>query len=1170
MSTRALTALVVVGLTLSVQAHQGTRPGGPGGPGGAPAQAAKPSLIADVQAALGHGSVADAERAISASNETSAKEFATALVEIYQGKDDQARPRLAALAQSNPLGDASLELGLLDLRHGQRDAARRRLDPMTNVKSFNGVDDYFRLARAARAMHEFQLANDAYQQIPDAKRADIQTARGDLFLYFHQPADAIVNFRQALAVDRSWVPALVGIARAYADDDPAAAAQALDAARKIAPEDPAVLVVTAQRALAEEDWTAAGQAVDRLASVKPNAIEEPALRAAIAYATNRPADIDGLAARAKTIDPLSALTYLEAGQQAAQLYHFDDAAALYRKGVAIDPQDRDVQLELGLALMRTGDESGARTALEASWTLDKSNAVTKNLLDMLDHLDAFTVVPDGDLTFKFGKDQADVLKLYALPLAHEAMKTFGEHYQFTPKGPILIEVFPKHDDFAVRTVGLPGIEGALGACFGRVISMDSPSARPPDAFSWQATLWHEMAHVYTLQLSKYRVPRWLTEGISVFEEHRRNPAWGREVSLQYAALWSQNKTFGVKGLPNAFKDPENFVIAYFEASLVVEHLVALKGDAGLRQLLLAYADGATDEAAFTQAFGQNVDAIDASFRQFVNTNYGALAAAMKPLSGTVDPRDVQALRARAASASGSFQAQLQLGQALVAADDDRGARAPLERAAELAPQAQGASSPHALLAQIDTRAGDNPGARRELRALLTHDHDNVSAARALTKLATDAHADTDRDYGLRLTSDLDPFDAGVHTLLGQREFELKHYEPALVEFNAALALGGTNPTEGRTNVAETLLALNRKDEAARQALLALEDGPTFARAQDVLLAARGPSAVDTAPATAPSTSSSGVPAGAAGQRYALLIEGVSGDETYAKLHRQWLDGMATVLKTKLGFDASHLTVMAETPGPGEQKATAEVLKTVLAGLAKTVKSNDLLFVMLIGHGAGEGNDVKFNLVGPDLSVDEWNALLKPVPGRLVFVDATSASYPFLKGLAGDNRIIVTATRSVAERFHTVFADGFIKAFSTNEADLDKNGRISIWEAFEYASKQVDEHYRQGDHLATEHAMLDDTGKGDGHDAAATGQTNSLAALTYLDTVAMPTTSDPALQALYERQRTLTDQIDELRRKRATMVPQAFDRAFEPLIVNLSVVSSEIRKKAEGKKLEVRR
>jgi tetratricopeptide (TPR) repeat protein len=1151
MSTRPLTVVAVVLLLGTVRADQG-----------AATLAAPTGLIADVRTALAHGSAAEATRLVDTSREpAAAKELATALVEIYQGKDESAGPRLTKLASAAPIGDAALELALLDMHRGRRAEARQRFAAIENAKVLRTAGDYVRMAKVGEMLGDNQLAFDAYVALEAVPSADIQTREGDFLDGRHKPGDAVVCYDRALKLDPRWVPALVGRSRAFEDDDPAQAAKALEAARTVAPDDPAALLLTSEEALAEEDWPAAAGALDRLAVVRPNSVGEPAIRAALAYAQDRPADIETEAARVRAVDPTSAAAYLRAGQQAAALYRADDAVALELKAVGVDPADREAQFELGLAQMRTGDEKAARPTLEAAWKLDNSNPVTLNLLTLLDDLDQFEVVPDGDLIFKFSKAEAPVMKLYALPLGEEAMRTYEQHYQFKPKGPILVEVFPKHDDFAVRTTGLAGIAGALGACFGRVVTMDSPHARPPDEFSWQATEWHELAHVFTLQMSNYRVPRWLTEGISVFEEHRRNPAWGREVALQYAALWSQNKTFGVKGLPNAFKDPENFTIAYFEASLVVEHLVALKGDAGLRDLLLAYAGGATDEQAFSKAFGQSVDAVDASFRQFVNTQYGTLAAAMKPLAGRVDPKDLGAVRLRAASAPGSYVAQLQFGQALVAGGDDKAAVAPLQRAAGLAPPAQGEASPHALLAEIDIRAGDNAGARRELRALLAYDHDSVTAARELTKLATEAHADADLDYGLHVTTDLDPFDPSAHAALGRRELTLKQNDAAVLDFRAALALGPTNRAEAHADVTEALLALNRRDEAKQEAILALEDAPTYARAQDLLLTAAPPVAPGMSGASATGPAPSSAPPAAAGSpsaRYALVIEGVSGDETYAKLHREWLDGMVGVLKNKLGFDASHVTVLAETPGAGEQKSTEEVVKSVLARLAKTVKADDLLFVMLIGHGTGDPPDVKFNLVGPDLSVDEWNALLAPIPGRLVFVDATSGSFPFLKGLAAPGRVIVTATRSTSERFHTVFAEGFIRAFSTDAADTDKDGRISIWEAFEYASRQVADHYQQSGHLATEHALIDDTGKGTGRDATAAGQNGSLAGLTYLDAVAAPTSADPSVQALYDRQRALTGQIDELRRRRSTLAPADFDRAFEPLILDLSVVSHDIR------------
>ena len=636
------------------------------------------------------------------------------------------------------------------------------------------------------------------------------------------------------------MPAHVGLSRAYEAEVPKGAKAELEAAVSLAPNHPAVVLLTADRASEEENWPAAKVALDKLAAVRPGTVEEFAHRAAIAYDEEKPADIDAALARLHEINPVSAKGLTEVSEAAAEKYQFDQAVDYAHRGVALDALDPTAQLDLGLFLLRTGDEKAARVALDASWKLDDSNVVTKNLGDMLDHLNTYTVVADGDLIYKFPADQAAILKPYALPLGAEAMRTYQERYGFKPAGPILVEIFASHDDFAVRTVGLPGIVGALGACFGRVVSMDAPRARHGVVdFSWHATLWHELAHVYSLQLSKYRVPRWLTEGISVFEEHRRNPAWGREVALQYADAWGRGRTFGVKGLPEAFKNPENYTLAYFEASLVVEHLVNEHGDQGLRTLLLAYADGATDEVAFTKAFGQSVDQVDASFRTFVAQQYGALATAMKTPPGDIKPDDIAGLKARAESAPGSFVAQLTLGQALFEAGDDAAATPVLERAAQLAPQDRGDASAHALLAQIAQRAGNITKARQELRALLLYDHDNVAAARALAHLAMEASATDDEDYALRLIADLDPQDKDVHGPLGRRELAKGQTGAALIEFQVALALGPPNLAEAHVDLGEAYLASGRRDEAKSEALAALKEAPTYPRAQTLLLAVIG-------------------------------------------------------------------------------------------------------------------------------------------------------------------------------------------------------------------------------------------------------------------------------------------------------------------------------------------
>jgi tetratricopeptide (TPR) repeat protein len=817
--------------------------------GAAPAQPTSPdAVIRSVRVAIAHGAVDDARKlGDKPGTPARAKAVAAALVAIYEGKDDVARGLLKPLVGESDRDDATLELGLLEMRHGRVDEGQPLLQRMMQVTGDMATEDYFRLARAADGAGEMHLANDAYIRISAeaAERADVQCGWGELFLETHQAPDAVKSFQDAIKDDSAWVPAYVGLARALlALDEPTPdeADLALKKGAELAPKDPGVWLLTAERMLEENEYAKAKDALDRAALVRPGSQDELALRAALAYSEDRKADVAPAAALAQAVNPKSAVPYRVLGRRASRMYHFDDAAAFARKALEADETSAGAHTELGLALMRLGDEKAARPELERAFQLDSFNQLTYNLLALLDTIEKFTVVEDGPFVFKFPANESAVLKPYALPLAEEAFKTFQARYGITPQGPILVEIFQKHDDFAVRTIGLEGITGALGVCFGRVVAMDSPTARPPGNFSWHATLWHEIAHVFTLQLSKYRVPRWLTEGISVYEENRMNPAWGREDAIQFAAALGAGKTLGVKGIAKGFdvSDSARLSLAYFEASLVVEHLVNLGGDAALRKLLLAYADGATDAVAFTTAFGKSLDQVEITYGAFVQEKYGALRNAMKaPAGPPVDPKDVAALKARADAAPGNFVSQLQYGHALIEGQQFADAQRVLGRAAGLAPQAVGSGSPHALLAEVALHDGDKARAEVELRALLAFDHTNVEAARQLSNLALDVKAPDDERLALQLVTDLDPFDAKAHTRFGRLVLQKGDAARAIVEFTAALGLGPDNLAEAHTDLGEAQLASGHRDEAKREALLALQEAPTYARAQDLLLAAIG-------------------------------------------------------------------------------------------------------------------------------------------------------------------------------------------------------------------------------------------------------------------------------------------------------------------------------------------
>ncbi len=304
-----------------------------------------------------------------------------------------------------------------------------------------------------------------------------------------------------------------------------------------------------------------------------------------------------------------------------------------------------------------------------------------------------------------------------------------------------------------------------------------------------------------------------------------------------------------------------------------------------------------------------------------------------------------------------------------------------------------------------------------------------------------------------------------------------------------------------------------------------------------------------------------VPAVALAQpaRHAVLIQGASGEPQFAKQHRGWLDQLATTFRDKFKMTSSQLTVMAETAGEGELRSTSENVRATFDRLSKALQPSDVLFVMLIGHGTADATGAKFNLVGPDLTVADWKAVLAPIKARVVFVNSSSASFPFAAGLTGDKRIIITSTSIISQRYATMFADAFIQALNSEAADLDKNTRTSMWEAFFYASRVVKQYFEQKGQLATERAILEDNGDGVGREAMSpTGEDGTLATMTYLDAVVEAKPTDPALQMLFQKQELLTMQIDELKRKKASMPPADYDTAWEKLMIDLATVGAEIR------------
>jgi hypothetical protein len=299
--------------------------------------------------------------------------------------------------------------------------------------------------------------------------------------------------------------------------------------------------------------------------------------------------------------------------------------------------------------------------------------------------------------------------------------------------------------------------------------------------------------------------------------------------------------------------------------------------------------------------------------------------------------------------------------------------------------------------------------------------------------------------------------------------------------------------------------------------------------------------------------------------FLLIVVGLAGNPEHGELFHKWGASLAEA-SAKVGVTSDRLVYLVDQKGEGDKLATGrstrEEIQQAIDGFAKTASADDAVYVVLIGHGSYDGQTARFNLPGPDMNAADFNALVKRLPAKqLVFVNTSSSSGPFVEALSAPGRTIITATRSGAEQFATLFGGFFVDAFTSAEADQDKNQRVTMLEAFRFAKAGVTRAYEQEGLLATEHAMLDDNGDREGsQDPSPTGADGKLAASLSLGSVAdaAPLPEDPKLRALYLERRDLERRVESLRLLKDSMPAAKYTAELERLVTDLALKTREIR------------
>jgi tetratricopeptide (TPR) repeat protein len=339
-------------------------------------------------------------------------------------------------------------------------------------------------------------------------------------------------------------------------------------------------------------------------------------------------------------------------------------------------------------------------------------------------------------------------------------------------------------------------------------------------------------------MSNNRVPRWLTEGISVWEEKQHRPEWARGMDMSFAGMLNRKETLKLRDLNAAFTDGRTISLAYYEGGLLVEHIVGKHGEDGLHKLLYAYAKGLDFEGALKEALNLTVDQLQADFDQTLEKNFGKLRMALQMEPGT-DFRKMPAadVKKYAAEHEGSYPGQLTLGEVLRKEGDEDGALRAFEKAAALVPIAIGDDSPNAQIAEIALKRKDNARAIKALQDLETWDFDNAEVARKLASLMKESGVQDPaklRPIYQRIVQ-IDPFDPDANAALGRSAMQMNQPADAIRAFRAVVALKPVDPAMAYTDLAESYFKSGNRAEARKQTLAALEIAPSYERAQDLLL-----------------------------------------------------------------------------------------------------------------------------------------------------------------------------------------------------------------------------------------------------------------------------------------------------------------------------------------------
>jgi tetratricopeptide (TPR) repeat protein len=707
-------------------------------------------------------------------------------------------------ATATPDGCRTLRL------HGKRAEATDCFEALAHSgNAYLMAEGYWGLEDYKQANEEFKVA------VAQPKSPALWKVRwGMLFYERSQPPDAAVEFNDALAQDPENAQAYLGLAMLSADGFDEKASEYVAKAIGLDPKLVEAHELAANLLLEDAKPDEAIKEANAAIALSPDALNAMATLAAADLLADKNADADAWLAKIKAVNAGYGEGYAIVASHLVLNRRYPEGIAYYRKAIEADPRDWPARSQLGINLMRMGEEDEPRRLLEESFNNGQQDLATRNSLKLLDSYKNFVTMKDETTILRMYKSESDLLSPYFEEQLHKAIATYSAKYKMKLSGPVQLEVYPNHEDFAVRTMGMPGL-GALGVTFGNVVAMDSPSGRVPGEFNWGATLWHEMSHVFILSATNYRVPRWFTEGLAVHEEGQADPKWANRLTPDVVAAIKAKKLLPVTQMDQGFifpEYPEQVLVSYWQAGTICDYMSERWGNDAVLGMVHSFAALKTTPEAIQDNLHESPEQFDKDYAAWLDKQVGATVAnfdkwreQLKALVGMSEKRDDDGVIAAAA-------AVIQLYPGYV---EDANAYEIVANAQLIKGNKQQAAD---ALKLYELLGGENPKTLEKLATIEEGLEHSKDAAAVLDQL-----------------NFIYPEDEWLHRELGKLWLAQGNNAGAVREYQAVVAMKPLDVASAEFDLARAYYAAGDKAKAEDSVLASLEAAPGFKDAQKLLV-----------------------------------------------------------------------------------------------------------------------------------------------------------------------------------------------------------------------------------------------------------------------------------------------------------------------------------------------